>query len=50
MNLRWHFDHGGALIAINTGADGALGDRLQSCALSHEAIAAHRKFLADPDE
>jgi hypothetical protein len=48
--LGWHYNHGAALVAINTGATGQeLPDLLEKSALSPEALSAYRKFLSgDP--
>jgi hypothetical protein len=44
--LGWHYNHGAALVAINTGATGTeLPDRLKKSAFGPEALAAYRKFL-----
>jgi len=44
--LGWHYNHGGVIVAINTGATGTeLPDRLEKSAFSPEAITAYRKFL-----
>jgi len=44
--LAWHYNHGGVIVGINTGATGTeLPDRLEKSAFSPEAIAAYRKFL-----
>jgi hypothetical protein len=44
--LAWHFNHGAALVAINTGATGTeLPARLEKSAFGPEALAAYRKFL-----
>lgn len=44
--LGWHYNHGAAIVAINTGATGTeLPDRLSKAAFSDEAITAYRKFL-----
>jgi hypothetical protein len=44
--LGWHYNHGAALVAINTGATGKeLPARLEKSAFSSEALAAYRKFL-----
>ena len=45
--LGWHYNHGAALVAINTGATGQeLPDLLEKSAFGPEALAAYRKFLA----
>jgi hypothetical protein len=48
--LGWHYNHGAAVVAINTGATGQeLPDMLEKSAFGQEALAAYRKFLAgDP--
>ena len=48
--LGWHYNHGAALVAINTGATGQeLPALLEKSAFGQEALAAYRKFLAgDP--
>jgi len=44
--LAWHYNHGAALVAINTGATGTeLPARLEQSAFGPEALAAYRKFL-----
>ncbi len=45
--LAWHYNHGGVLVGINTGATGVeLPDRLEKSAFSDEALATYRKWLA----
>ncbi len=45
--LGWHYNHGAALVAINTGATGQeLPDLLEKSAFGPDAIAAYRRFLA----
>ena len=44
--LAWHYNHGAALVAINTGATGKeLPAQLEKSAFGPEALAAYRKFL-----
>ncbi|MHB1461861.1 MAG: hypothetical protein ACYC1M_11315 [Armatimonadota bacterium] len=44
--LGWQYNHGAAVVAINTGATGSeLPERLSKAAFSPEAITAYRKFL-----
>lgn len=44
--LAWHYNHGAAIVAINTGATGTeLPARLEKSAFCPEAITAYRKFL-----
>jgi hypothetical protein len=44
--LAWHYNHGAALVAINTGATGKeLPAMLEKSAFGPEALAAYRKFL-----
>jgi hypothetical protein len=45
--LGWHYNHGAALVAVNTGATGQeLPDLLEKSAFDREALAAYHKFLA----
>ena len=45
--LAWHYNHGGVLVGVNTGATGQdLPKRLWDSAFGKEAVAAYRKFLA----
>ena len=44
--LAWHYNHGAALVAVNTGATGKeLPAQLEKSAFGPEALAAYRKFL-----
>jgi hypothetical protein len=44
--LGWHYNHGAAVVAINTGATGTeLPALLEKSAFSPQALAAYRKFL-----